>query len=261
MLRPRSASRVTRRTKTRSLLGRSTSSNSKRGSSIAGPLAFNKGVLYLLLATPASRSGSCCTSPRHMQQAPRAPAGRGRDGSTASRARSRGENIDDEAGQAQVLPVDRTLFVFILVSNLIGYIPLPVDSGQNVQAVRRAHPVVPDLRRGHERRLPADPRARCVRRYSTRRSQAPRADRLHQKPDARRASEAPIVGADLPDRDPLELPAPDLADDPAVGEPARRPSADRVHGRRASACSWELQLLGWFTAAARGRRSICSRPS
>ena len=33
-----------------------------------------------------------------------------------------------------------TLFVFILVTNLIGYIPLPVDSAAEVQAVRREHP-------------------------------------------------------------------------------------------------------------------------
>jgi F-type H+-transporting ATPase subunit a len=103
-----------------------------------------------------------------------------------------GEGEPGRQHERKYFPLIATLFVFILVSNLIGYIPLPVELDREVQAVRRAHPVVPDLRGRHERRLPADPRARRVRPLHLRGRQAPRPDRLPQEPDARRR-QGPIV--------------------------------------------------------------------
>ncbi len=141
------------------------------------------------------------------------------------------ENLDADM-ERKYFPLIATIFVFILVSNLIGYIPLPVDSGETLQRLRRAHPLAADLRGRHQRRVPAGPRAERVRALHLRGSQAPRADRLPQKPDAGRR-QRPDRAADLRHRDPLELPAPGLADGATLGEPARRALADRVHGRRA----------------------------
>ena len=43
----------------------------------------------------------------------------------------------DQQMSRKWFPVISTLFIFILVSNLIGYIPLPVDSGETFKRIRR----------------------------------------------------------------------------------------------------------------------------
>jgi F-type H+-transporting ATPase subunit a len=92
---------------------------------IAGPLNFDKGVLYLLIATVLTL-GIMVSVARHMQQRPgrlQVAVEWGYD--LMSRLTS--ENMDE--GMAKKwFPLIFTLFVFILVSNLIGYIPLPVNS-------------------------------------------------------------------------------------------------------------------------------------
>jgi F-type H+-transporting ATPase subunit a len=92
---------------------------------IAGPLNFDKGVLYLLLATGIT-IGVMVTIARHMQRRP------GRLQIAVEMAyglmtQVTRENMDEQRTR-KWFPVVFTLFVFILVSNLIGYIPLPVDS-------------------------------------------------------------------------------------------------------------------------------------
>jgi F-type H+-transporting ATPase subunit a len=102
---------------------------------IAGPLEFDKGVLYLLLATIIT-IGIMVYVARHMQQRP------GRlqvavEGAYGLMKQVTGDNMD-EARAKKWFPVIFTLFIFILVSNLIGYIPLPVDS-QNTFKLFGAH--------------------------------------------------------------------------------------------------------------------------
>jgi F-type H+-transporting ATPase subunit a len=92
-----------------------------------GPIDFNKGVLYVLLAT-AITLGLLLYVSRQMKQRP----GRWQVAVewmyNLTRSMS-GDNMP-EAMAKKWFPVIFTLFVFILVSNLIGYLPLPVDSGE-----------------------------------------------------------------------------------------------------------------------------------
>jgi len=92
-----------------------------------GPIAFNKGVLYLLLTVGITLAVMLYISKR-LQQRP----GRLQVAVEAfydfTRRMTR-ENLDAQM-ERKYFPLIATIFVFILVSNLIGYIPLPVDSGE-----------------------------------------------------------------------------------------------------------------------------------
>ncbi len=106
---------------------------------IAGPLNFDKGVLYLLIAASLTL-GIMLYVARHMQQRPgRMQVAVEMGYELMSQVTRREHGREDD--QAKWFPLIFTLFVFILVSNLIGYIPLPVDSREHVQALRRPHPV------------------------------------------------------------------------------------------------------------------------
>lgn len=92
-----------------------------------GPVAFNKGVLYLLL-TAGITLGVMLYISKRLQQRP------GRlqvavEGFYDFTRRMSRENLDENM-ERKYFPLIATIFVFILVSNLIGYIPLPVDSTQ-----------------------------------------------------------------------------------------------------------------------------------
>jgi F-type H+-transporting ATPase subunit a len=94
---------------------------------IAGPLNFDKGVLYLLLAS-ALTLGIMMYVARHMRKRP----GRLQVAVEAGydlMAQVTRDNMDEKMTK-KWFPFIFTLFVFILVSNLIGYIPLPVDSSE-----------------------------------------------------------------------------------------------------------------------------------
>ena len=90
-----------------------------------GPIAFNKGVLYVLLTVGITVLVMIYVA-RRLQQRP------GRlqvavewfYNLCQSMAR---DNMDEELTR-KYFPLVATLFVFILVTNLIGYIPLPVNS-------------------------------------------------------------------------------------------------------------------------------------
>lgn len=95
---------------------------------IAGPLNFDKGVLYLLLAASITVGIVLWTSKR-MTLRP------GRLQTVVEwiydlSMRMTKDNMDEEMAR-RWFPLVFTLFVFILVTNLIGYIPLPVDSAEN----------------------------------------------------------------------------------------------------------------------------------
>ena len=90
-----------------------------------GPIDFNKGVLYLLMTTGITVAVMVYISKR-LQSRP----GRLQVAVESFYDLTRGmatENMDDAMAK-KYFPLIATLFVFILVSNLIGYIPLPVDS-------------------------------------------------------------------------------------------------------------------------------------
>ncbi len=93
-----------------------------------GPIAFNKAVLYLLL-TVGITLGVMFYVARRLQQRP------GRLQVAVEMyydfmRRISQENLNPEM-EGKYFPLIATIFVFILVSNLIGYIPLPVDSGES----------------------------------------------------------------------------------------------------------------------------------
>jgi F-type H+-transporting ATPase subunit a len=94
---------------------------------IFGPLNFDKGVLYLLMAASITVGIVLWTS-RRMALHP------GRLQTvvewiyTLALDMTR-DNMDEEMAK-RWFPLVFTLFVFILVTNLIGYIPLPVDSAE-----------------------------------------------------------------------------------------------------------------------------------
>ncbi len=92
---------------------------------IAGPIDFNKGVLYLLLATGITL-GIMLFVAAHMRRRPGRLQVAVEMGYNLMSQVTR-ENMDEKRTK-KWFPVIFTLFVFILVSNLIGYIPLPVDS-------------------------------------------------------------------------------------------------------------------------------------
>jgi len=92
---------------------------------IVGPIEFNKGVLYLLLASFLT-VGTVTWVAFRMQERP------GRLQTAVEWAfdltnRMTRENMDERMA-IRWFPVIATLFLFILFTNLIGYIPLPVDS-------------------------------------------------------------------------------------------------------------------------------------
>jgi F-type H+-transporting ATPase subunit a len=92
---------------------------------LAGPLNLDKGVLYLVLATGIT-IGIMVSVARHMQKRPGRMQVAVEMGYGLMSQVTR-ENMDEQRTK-RWFPVVFTLFVFILVSNLIGYIPLPVDS-------------------------------------------------------------------------------------------------------------------------------------
>jgi F-type H+-transporting ATPase subunit a len=93
----------------------------------AGPIAFNKGVLYLLI-TAAITIGVMVYIARRLKQRPGRLQVAVEWFYDLTRQLSR-ENLDAEL-ERKYFPLIATIFVFILVTNLFGYIPLPVNSGQ-----------------------------------------------------------------------------------------------------------------------------------
>ncbi len=93
----------------------------------AGPIDFNKGVLYVLLAA-AVTIGLMLYMAKRLRERP------GRLQVAIEMFYSLTRNMADESLDGSMsrkyFPLIATLFIFILVSNLIGYIPLPIDSAE-----------------------------------------------------------------------------------------------------------------------------------
>jgi F-type H+-transporting ATPase subunit a len=90
-----------------------------------GPVSFNKGVLYVLLTVGITVAVMIYIA-RRLQQRP----GRLQAAVEAfyNLTQSMSKDNMDPALTRKYFPLVATLFVFILVTNLIGYIPLPVNS-------------------------------------------------------------------------------------------------------------------------------------
>jgi F-type H+-transporting ATPase subunit a len=93
----------------------------------AGPIAFNKGVLYVLLAAVITL-GILLYMAKRLKQRP------GRLQAAIEMfydlTRNMSDDSLDRSMSRKYFPMIATLFIFILVSNLIGYIPLPIDSSE-----------------------------------------------------------------------------------------------------------------------------------
>jgi F-type H+-transporting ATPase subunit a len=90
-----------------------------------GPIDFNKGVLYVLL-TVGITLGVMIYVSRRLQQRPGRLQVAVEWFYNLCQSMSR-DNMDDELTR-KYFPLVATIFVFILVTNLIGYIPLPINS-------------------------------------------------------------------------------------------------------------------------------------
>ena len=138
---------------------------------------------------------------------------------------------------AKWFPFIGTLFLFILFSNLIGYIPLPTNTEHKINVFGVADPVLLALRGDRQPLDPARARARRVRLLPRRRHprQGP-----HRLPEglvpggrARRDGACSIFFLEV-----LSQPHADhLAVDPTVREHPRRAPDHPVHGAARSPCS------------------------
>ena len=92
-----------------------------------GPIDFNKGVLYLLLAV-ALTLGVMLYMVKRLRERP----GRLQVAIEMFYDLTRGmaDGSMDGRLSRKYFPLIATIFVFILVSNLIGYVPLPINTGQ-----------------------------------------------------------------------------------------------------------------------------------
>lgn len=97
---------------------------------LPGPLDINKGVLYLFITTTLTLATMLWVSKR-MQARPNRVQTALEWVYTAMRDTIVKDNMDENMAR-KWFPLVVTLFVFIWISNLIGYIPLPVNSGEPV---------------------------------------------------------------------------------------------------------------------------------
>jgi F-type H+-transporting ATPase subunit a len=93
----------------------------------AGPIDFNKGVLYVLLAAVITLGVLLYMAKRLKQRPGRLQAA---IEMFYDLTRNMSDDSLDRSMSRKYFPMIATLFIFILVSNLIGYIPLPIDSSE-----------------------------------------------------------------------------------------------------------------------------------
>lgn len=96
---------------------------------LIGPLAIDKGVLYLLM-TVAITLGILLWVARRMEMRPNRIQTAVEWGYDLAMRLSK-DNMDDQMAK-RWFPVVFTLFVFVLVTNVIGYLPLPVNTADKI---------------------------------------------------------------------------------------------------------------------------------
>lgn len=94
--------------------------------SLPGPMDFNKGVLYLLMTTVITVGVLLWVSSRMTTGKPNRTQTAVESMYDLIRRMTR-ENMDEEMAK-KYFPLVFSLFVFILVTNLLGYLPLPVNT-------------------------------------------------------------------------------------------------------------------------------------
>lgn len=99
--------------------------------SLPGPLDLNKGVLYLFIAT-ALTLGVMLYISKRMQDRPNRVQTAVEWAYTGMRDKVVRDNMDDAMAK-KWFPLVFTLFIFIWISNLIGYLPLPVNTEHKVE--------------------------------------------------------------------------------------------------------------------------------
>jgi F-type H+-transporting ATPase subunit a len=97
---------------------------------LPGPLDLNKGVLYLLIATTLTMGTMLYVSKR-MQAKPNRLQTAVEWLYTGMKDKLVKDNMDDDMAR-KWFPLVCTLFVFIWFSNMIGYLPLPVNTEHKV---------------------------------------------------------------------------------------------------------------------------------
>jgi F-type H+-transporting ATPase subunit a len=95
---------------------------------LPGPMDINKGVLYLVITSTLTIAVMTWISKR-MQARPNRVQTAVEWAYTGLRDKIVRDNMSDEMAK-KWFPLIFTLFVFIWISNLIGYLPLPVNSGE-----------------------------------------------------------------------------------------------------------------------------------
>lgn len=95
---------------------------------LPGPLDINKGVLYLVITTSLTILVMLWISKR-MHAHPNRVQTAVEWAYTGLRDKIVRDNMDDEMAR-KWFPLIFTMFIFIWISNLIGYLPLPVNSGE-----------------------------------------------------------------------------------------------------------------------------------
>jgi len=98
---------------------------------LPGPLDLNKGVLYLIVAA-ALTIGIMSYVAKRMQDRPNRLQTAVEWLYTGMRDKIVADNMDDHMAR-KWFPLVCTLFVFIWISNLIGYLPLPVNTDPHAQ--------------------------------------------------------------------------------------------------------------------------------
>ena len=98
---------------------------------LPGPFDLNKGVLYLLIATTLTIGVMTYISKR-MHDRPNRVQTAVEWAYTGMRDKVVRDNMDDAMAK-KWFPLVFTLFVFIWISNLIGYLPLPVNTEHKVE--------------------------------------------------------------------------------------------------------------------------------
>ena len=167
------------------------------------------------------------------------------------------ENLNEDM-QRKYFPLIATIFVFILVSNLIGYIPLPINSGETFKLFGAS---IPSLQIYAADTNVAFPLILALGVFVLFTYEGVR----HHGPIGYLKSlmpggiKGPIVGLIFP----IEILSNFLRlislTVQAVGQSARRSHADRVHGRRAR-CARRGSTGSNGSCCRQESRSTCSRP-
>jgi F-type H+-transporting ATPase subunit a len=105
---------------------------------LPGPLDLNKGVLYLLLTT-ALTMGTMLYVSKRMQAHPNRLQTAVEWLYTGMKDKLVKDNMDDDMAR-KWFPLVCTLFVFIWFSNMLGYLPLPVNTEHTVSVFGRDIP-------------------------------------------------------------------------------------------------------------------------